>query len=106
MFRQGRAASPHSALLRLIGRVPLREASHNALPRKGRGARDCLRDRRLGGDATRPSPELSRDLRAGAYGGQGAVILLSADWSRCSKASKAQASKKKKRACGKKKKRK
>ncbi len=44
------------------------------------------------------------DERAGAYGGQGAVILLSADWSRCSKASKAQSSKKKKRACGKKKK--
>jgi hypothetical protein len=35
------------------------------------------------------------------------VILLSADWSRCSKASKAQASKKKKkRACGNKKKKK
>jgi hypothetical protein len=47
------------------------------------------------------------DERAGAYGGQGAVILLSADWSRCSKASKAQASKKKKkRACGNKKKKK
>ena len=43
------------------------------------------------------------DERAGAYGGQGAVILLSADWSRCLKASKAQSSKKKKRACGKKK---
>lgn len=43
------------------------------------------------------------DERAGAYGGHGAVILLSADWSRCLKASKAQSSKKKKRACGKKK---
>jgi len=46
----------------LIGPASLREASPDALPRKGRGARDCLRDRRLGGDATPPSPELSRDL--------------------------------------------
>ena len=46
------------------------------------------------------------DEGAGAYGGQGAVILLSADWASCPKASKAQASKKKKkkkRACGNKK---
>jgi hypothetical protein len=47
------------------------------------------------------------DERAGAYGGQGAVILLSADWRSCPKAKQAQASKKKrKKACGKKKRKK
>ncbi len=48
------------------------------------------------------------DERAGAYGGSGAVVLLSADWSTCPNAGKAQAAKKKKKksACGKKKKKK